>query len=173
MSYVQHRILNFVHGQENSSGMSTLIPPDLPPICTDCTLDPPFNQTGRRNNQEMSDSDEQLFSTYPDMAKGEDEKVAEPRQRDVPDSSHPLFSMYLEMSGDEDEKLAERWQKDAKPILFFVRTSVFFFSYSFTYQVNITDRFVLCGTCAIICRDGPRPQRKPAGNVQVLPRENI
>jgi hypothetical protein len=32
--------------------------------------------------------------------------------------------MYWNLAEEDDNKMAERWQKDAKPILFFVRTSV-------------------------------------------------
>jgi hypothetical protein len=80
--------------------------------------------------------------------------------------------MYLEKAEIEDIKMAEGWQTDAIPIIIFVRTSIDF-SYRFTYQLTLIDRFVLCRNGPITCRDSPRAQAKPAGNYQLLPREYL
>ena len=40
---------------------------------------------------------------------------------DFVDGSGPIFSMYLEMAKEEDEKMAENWKADAEGILIFVR----------------------------------------------------
>jgi hypothetical protein len=88
----------------------------------------------------------------------------ESQHQQLADHLGPLLTMYWNMAEEEDKKMTECWQKDAKPIIIFVRTPHFCFPCSFTYQLTMIDRSVLCRYCTISCRDCPRPQAKPAGN---------
>ncbi|KAI0253417.1 hypothetical protein BJV78DRAFT_1360235 [Lactifluus subvellereus] len=50
---------------------------------------------------------------------GPSNRIPDEEQHEFADSSGPLFNMYRDMAKEEDNKMAERWQKDADGILIF------------------------------------------------------
>ena len=79
--------------------------------------------------------------------------------------------MYLDMAKEEDETMAESWKGDADGMLVFVGLRPA--SHTLSYNMENSDRSVLCFRRSVARGDRPRYSTEPARHPSILSRNDF
>ena len=96
---------------------------------------------------------------------------AQPGESNFSDGSGALFTMYLDLAKEEDITMAESWKGDADGMLVFVGLRPA--SHTFPYNIENSDRSLLCCPRSVAHGDRPRYSAEPARHLSILSRNDF